>query len=160
MALYDRAGRPAQFSRTNGRFDSSYDNDSPPLGNLLKSFGQDAATLVKQEIALAKLELQESVRTYAANGAKLGIAAGVGLLGALALAAFVIIGLGDLINNYWLSALIVAVALLGIAGLLASRALAQIKGTSLAPRETAATLQEDTRWAKTEAQAFKQQLKA
>ena len=64
-----------------------------PIGDLLKRIGQDAGTLVKQEITLAKLELRESVKGLAKDAGKLGAAAGLGLLGAHALVAFVIIGL-------------------------------------------------------------------
>lgn len=135
-------------------------NDEAPLSELLKRFGQDGAALVKQEIALAKLEMRESVKGYMADAAKIGAAAGVGLLGSLALLAFMIIGLGDLLENYWLSALIVAVALLAIAGILFKGATAHMKNNSLAPRQTVETIKEDQRWAQNEVQDFKRKLKA
>ena len=131
-----------------------------PLGELLRRFGQDAGTLMKQEITLAKLELRESVKGLAQDAGKLGAAAGLALFGGFALLAFVIIGLGDLINNYWLSALVVAVLLLGTAAVLAKGALAHMKSNSLAPQETVQTLKEDQRWAKREVQDFKQSLKS
>jgi uncharacterized membrane protein YqjE len=131
-----------------------------PLGELLKRFGQDAGTLVKQEITLAKLELRESAKSLGKDAAKIGAAAGLGLFGALAFLAFVIAGLGDLIDNYWLSALIVAVLLLGAAAVMAKGALAHMKKNSLAPQETVQTLKEDQRWAKREVQDFKQSLKS
>ena len=131
-----------------------------PLGELLRRFGQDAGTLIKQEITLAKLELRESVKGLAQDAGKLGAAAGLALFGGFALLAFVIIGLGDLIDNYWLSALIVAVLLLGAAAVLAKGALAHMKSNSLAPQETVQTLKEDQRWAKREVQDFKQSLKS
>jgi uncharacterized membrane protein YqjE len=131
-----------------------------PLGDVLKRFGQDASTLVKQEITLAKLELRESVKGLAKDAGKLGTAAGLGLFGGIALLAFVIIGLGDLINNYWLSSLIVAVLLLGAAALMARGALEHMKRNRIAPQETVQTLKEDQRWAKREVQEFKQSMKA
>jgi uncharacterized membrane protein YqjE len=131
-----------------------------PIGELLKRFGQDAGTLVKQEITLAKLELRESVKSLAKDAGKIGVAAGLGLFGGFAFLAFVIVGLGDLINNYWLSSLIVAVLLLGTAAMMARGALANMKRNSLAPEETVQTLKEDQRWAKREVQDFKQSLKS
>jgi uncharacterized membrane protein YqjE len=131
-----------------------------PIGELLKRFGQDAGTLVKQEITLAKLELRESAKSLGKDAGKIGAAAGLGLFGAFAFLAFVIVGLGDLINNYWLSALIVAVLLLGAAAVMAKGALAHMKKNSLAPQETVQTLKEDQRWAKREVQDFKQSLKS
>ncbi len=131
-----------------------------PIGDLLKQFGQDAGTLVKQEIALAKLELRESIQEFTNDAGKLGAAAGLALFGAMALLAFLIIGLGALIDNYWLSALIIAVVLLGAAAIMGKGALNHMKRTSLAPRETVQTLRDDQRWVKREVQDFKQSMKA
>ena len=131
-----------------------------PIGDLLKQFGQDAGTLVKQEITLAKLELRESVQEFTRDAGKLGAAAGLALFGAMALLAFLIVGLGALIDNYWLSALIVAVVLLGTAAILGKGALNHMKRTSFAPQETVQTLRDDQRWAKREVQDFKQSMKA
>ena len=147
--------RDVRFSNGNGRYDVE-----EPVSVLLKRFSQDASTLVRQEITLAKLELRESVKGLAKDAGKLGAAAGLGLFGGFALLAFVIIGLGDLINNYWLSALVVAVLLLGAAAMMAKAAMNHMKENKLTPEETVQTLREDQRWAKREAQDFKQAMKA
>jgi len=150
--------------RTTTRFDVNGDGGrgtyEEPIGELLKRLGQDAGTLVKQEITLAKLELRDSVKSLAKDAGTLGAAAGLALLGALALLAFLIVGLGALLDNYWLSALLVAVLLLGAAAIMARGALGHIKRNSLAPRETVQTLQDDQRWAKREVQELKQSMKA
>jgi uncharacterized membrane protein YqjE len=149
---------------TTRRFDVAVDGDGngaeAPVGDLLKRLGQDTSTLVKQEITLAKLEMRESVKGLAKDAGKLGAAAGLGLFGGFAFLAFVIVALGDLINNYWLSALIVAVLLLGAAAVLARGAMNHMKKNSLAPQETVQTLKEDQRWAQREAQQFKQAMKS
>jgi len=160
MAMQEREVRSPQLNRTDGRFDSNYTEDEVPLGDLLRRFGQDASTLIKQEIALAKVELRESVKGYVRDVSRLGIALGAAWFGAMALVAFLVIGLGDLINNYWVSALIVAVVFLGIAAALAKGALAHMKRNSLAPEETVETIKEDQHWAKQEAREFKQRIKA
>ena len=156
--------REREVQIRNTRYHVSPDGEGPsdeaPLGELLRRFGQDAGTLVKQEITLAKLELRESAKGLAKDAGKLGTAAGLGLFGGFALLAFVIVGLGDLINNYWLSSLIVAVLLLGAAAILAKSALAHMKRNSLAPQETVHTLQEDKRWAQRELQDFKRSMKS
>ena len=135
------------------------DNDQP-LSELLKRFGQDGAALVRQEIALAKLEVRDSVKGYVADIGRIGAGAGVLLFGAFALLAFAIIGLGSLIHNYWLSALIVGVVLFIIGGTMVKGAIAHMKRNSLAPKQTVQTLKEDQRWAQNEVQDFKQKLKA
>ncbi len=149
--------------RTTSRVDVSVNGagtSEAPVGELFKRFSQDAGTLVKQEIALAKMELRETMKSLAKDAGKLGAAAGLGLFGGFALLAFVIIGLGDLINNYWLSAFIVAVLLLSAAAVLANGALKHMKQNPLTPEETRQTLIEDQRWAKREVQEFKQSMKA
>jgi uncharacterized membrane protein YqjE len=159
MAVNERNTRSPQFNRTDG-FKAPEDEAEAPLGDLLRRFAQDAGALVRQEIALAKLELRENLKAYAQDAAKVGIAAAVGLLGALALTAFVIVGLGDLIDNYWLSALIVAVVLLGVAAIMVRGTLVHMRRHSIAPEETVATLKEDQQWARHEARDFKRKLKA
>ena len=149
-----------RFDGRDVRVEANGNGSEAPLGELIRRFGQDAGTLIKQEITLAKLELRESIKGLAKDAGKLGAAAGLALFGAFAFLAFVVIGLGDLINNYWLSALIVAVLLLGTAAVLAKGALASMKENKLAPEETVQTLKEDQRWAKREVQDFKQSLKA
>lgn len=144
-----------RFSSGNGRFEAE-----EPIGVLFKRIGQDASMLVRQEVTLAKLELRESVKGLAKDAGKLGTAAGLALFGGLALLAFVIIGLGDLIDNYWLSALIVAVLLLGAAAIMARGALDHMKKNQIKPEETVATLKEDQRWARREVQDFKQSMRA
>jgi uncharacterized membrane protein YqjE len=157
MAIRERDVRTT--SRVDVRVNGAGTSEAP-VGELFKRFSQDAGTLVKQEIALAKMELRETMKSLAKDAGKLGAAAGLGLFGGFALLAFVIIGLGDLINNYWLSAFIVAVLLLSAAAVLANGALKHMKQNPLTPEETRQTLIEDQRWAKREVQEFKQSMKA
>src|SRR3712207_5528749 len=82
----------------------------PSLGELFKRLSGDTAELMRHEVALAKVEMREAAATLARDAAKVGVAVGLALAGVLALAAFTIVGLGDLFNNYWLAALIVGVA--------------------------------------------------
>lgn len=130
------------------------------VGDLFRQLTTDSSHLIRQEINLAKIELKETGARLGRAGTKLGIAIGVAIPGLLALAAFLVIGLGDLMNeNYWLSALIVGIAFIGIAATLAKRATATLREGIGFP-ETVGTLREDTQWAKEEAQAFKRQFTA
>lgn len=75
---------------------------------------EDVSTLVHDEIALAKAEIQQSVKS-AAVGAGMFSAAGVlALYGGGALVAAAIAGLATVVP-IWVSALIIAVALFAIA---------------------------------------------
>lgn len=130
----------------------------PSVGELFGQLSSDAGRLVRQEVALAKAELRETGATLARDGTKIGIAVGLGLLGGMAATAFLIVALGDLLDNYWLSALIVTVLLLGVATFLAKRAVDDIRRRGVKPEQTLATLREDVDWAKQEAQVVKRGL--
>lgn len=130
----------------------------PSLGELLRRLTTDTSELVRKEITLAKTELREAGTTAARDGTKIGIAAGLGLAGALSLTAFLVIGLGAALDNYWLSALIVGLALLGIGAVLVRSAVADIKRRGLTPQQTLGSLREDAAWAKQEAREVKREL--
>jgi hypothetical protein len=83
---------------------------------------------------------------------------GLALAGALALTAFLVILLGDLLDNYWMGALLVGVVLLAIGGILARNAVADVKRRGLKPEQTIGSLREDARWAKQEAREVKREL--
>ena len=92
--------------------------DRPGVGELLSTLSQQTSSLVKQEIALAKTELSAKAKHGAAGA---GLLAGAALLGFFAFAALVataILGLAHVVDA-WLAALIVAVLLLVLAGVLA-----------------------------------------
>lgn len=130
------------------------------VGELFKRLSADSTHLMRQEINLAKAELKESSARLGSAASRLGMAVGIAIPGLLALTAFLVIGLGDLIDNYWASALIVAVVLLVVAGVVAKRAIATLKEGSIGIPETAGTLREDAQWARQEVQAFKREFTA
>jgi uncharacterized membrane protein YqjE len=142
---------------SNGRFHEEVQSAS--IGELFKRLTSDSSHLVQQEIQLAKAELQESASTAASAAAKIGIAAGLALPGIMALTAALVIGLGIIINSYWLSALIVGVVILAVAGFMVKRAMGAFK-SGLKPKETVRTVRDDIDWAKRETGRVKQELSA
>lgn len=132
----------------------------PSIGELFSQLASDATRLVQQEVALAKAEFRETGNTLVRDGAKIGIAAALGLLGGIAATLFLIIAIGALLNNYWLSALLVSLVLLGIAAFLGRNALNDIKQRGVKPDQTIQTLREDADWAKREAKELKRDLTA
>ena len=129
----------------------------PSLGELFRRLTTDTGELVRQEISLARAEVRQVGDTLARDGTKLGIAAGLALCGALAVTAFLVIALGDLLNNYWLGALIVGVVLLAVGSVLAKNAIADVKRRAV-PEQTLGSLREDAAWAKQEAREVKREL--
>jgi uncharacterized membrane protein YqjE len=132
--------------------------DEPSLGELFKRLTADTSELIRQEMALAKVEMREIGATAARDATKIGVAVGFALAGVLALAAFAVVGLGDLFNNYWLAALIVGALLMAVGGYLARNAVTDIKRRGLKPQETMQTLREDASWAKQEGRELKREI--
>lgn len=134
--------------------------DDASIGELFKRVTADASLLMRQEIALAKAEVKESGVHLKQMIRALAIAVALAVPGALALTAFLVIALGDAIDSYWASALIIGALLLGGAGILARRGLARVADGKVALDRTAASLGEDARWGKEELRAFKRELTA
>jgi len=128
------------------------------LGDLFKRLSTDAAELLRQEADLAKFEIRETGATLARDAAKLSVAFAMGLAGVLSFAAFLVVALGDALDNYWLGALLVAVAFLAASGILVKNALDDIKKRGLKPQATISTLKKDVDWVKSEAKELKREL--
>jgi uncharacterized membrane protein YqjE len=151
--------RDIRVDRGNGRvYTGPPPASEPSLGELFGRLSSDAGRLVHSEVALAKAELRDAASRVARDGAKIGMAVGLAHVGLLSATAFLIIGLGTLLNNYWASALIVTIVLLGSAAFLGKSAVNDLKDHGVKPQETLDTLREDADWAKREAQALKRDL--
>lgn len=88
------------------------------VGELLQRASQQTAELVRQEIRLAQVELQEKGQRVVIGAGLLGGAALVALYGLGALVAAVIMLIGTELEP-WLAALIVALVFLATAAILA-----------------------------------------
>ena len=98
-----------RFNRTDG--DHS-------VGELVQQLSQQTSTLIRQEMRLATVELQEKGKHAGRGAGMFGGAGLVALYGVGALIAAAIIGLGTLLE-LWIAAVIVGVVLLAVAGILA-----------------------------------------
>ncbi len=127
----------------------------PSLGELFKQLAQDSATLVKQEVALAKVEMRENLRSATKDAAMIAVGGGLLLVGILVLTAFLVAALGDLLDNYWLGALIVGLVYVGIGGVLAKKYMGNLKKDDMGPDQTIESLKEDKRWLQSEIQQAK-----
>lgn len=130
----------------------------PSLGELFKQLANESTTLIKQEMALAKLEMRQNMSTVAKDAALLAVGAGVLLVGALVLTAFLVVLLGDMLDNYWLGALIVGVLYAVIGGLMVVQGKNKLKNDDMRPEATLQTLREDKQWAQAEIQQVKREL--
>ena len=96
------------------------------VGELVQRLSQQTATLVRQEMRLATVELQEKGKRAGMGAGMFGGAGVVALYGVGALIAAAIIGLATLVEP-WLAAVIVGVVLLAVAGILALSGKKQVK---------------------------------
>src|SRR5947209_5330564 len=111
-------------------------NQDRSLGELFSELTRETTTLVRREVDLAKTEMSHKL---AEVGRDIGFlaAGGAGLYGGLlALLAALMIGLGQAGVTWWLSGLIVRVAVLALGGFLVWSGLNNLKHTTVAPQET------------------------
>lgn len=130
----------------------------PPLGDLFRQLAQDSATLVREEVALAKVEMRQNLKSAARDAAMVAVGGGIALVGALVLIAFLVMLVGDLLDEYWLGALIVGALFVIVGGIMAKKSLNQLQDDSMAPEQTIQTLKEDKQWAQREIQQVKRDL--
>jgi uncharacterized membrane protein YqjE len=118
-----------------------------PIGELVKELSQQTSTLVRKEIELARVELQEKGRVAGKGAGLLSGAATAALLALGALTA-ALIALLDKTMATWVAALIV-MALWAIVALALSKAgqTSLQRATPPAP-QTVETMKEDIQWAK------------
>ena len=132
--------------------------EEPSLGELFRQLADDSSSLIKQEINLAKTELKETVSQAVRDAVWIPVWGAVALVGSLVLVTFLVLLIGDLLNNYWLAALIVGVVFTGLGGLMAMSSLNRLKSLNMKPETTIRTLEQDKRWAKEEAEDFKRHI--
>jgi Putative Actinobacterial Holin-X, holin superfamily III len=125
-----------------------------PLGELLKQLSQQTATLVRQELDLAKAELTDRAKKAGAGAGLVGAAGVVGLACLGAFTAFVILLL-DLALPAWAAALIVSAVYGVIAAVLGLRGRDKVKQASPPAPVTVETVKEDVQWAKTQTRSAK-----
>ena len=119
-----------------------------PLGELFAELSRETSTLVRQEMALAKTEMSQKAAQVGKNVGFLAIGGAIAYAGFLALIAALIIGLGQLGLPWWLSALLVGLAVAGLGAFLVMKGLKALRQADLSPRQTIETLKEDKEWAK------------
>jgi hypothetical protein len=120
-----------------------------PLGELLRMLSQETTQLVRQELELAKAEVQQKGKQAGLGAGFLG-GAGVAALLALGALTACLILLLDLAMPAWLAALIVAAAWGIVAAVLGLRGREKVtQAVPPVPEQTVETVKEDVRWAKT-----------
>lgn len=137
------------MSATGPGFETGDDLRERPLGELLRMLSQETTTLVKQELELAKAEVQQKGKQAGVGAGFLGGAGVAALLALGALTACIILALANVMPD-WLAALIVAALWGAVAAFLGLRGRDKVKDAAPpVPEQTAETIKEDVEWAKT-----------
>ena len=117
------------------------------LGGLIRGILMDLRTLIREEIALARVEIRDQATRARAAAMSFGIAAGALVFGGTFLLVALAIGIADLLNwPAWAGFLIVAIvlALIGVVTLTSGRK--QLRTVHAVPEETVTTLKENSEW--------------
>jgi uncharacterized membrane protein YqjE len=123
--------------------------DQRSVGELFGQLSQDLALLVRQEAELARTEVQAKMSRLTTDLVSLATGGIVALIGALALAAAVVLLLVDPIGLApWLAALLVGVVLGAIGYVMLQKGLRDLKGIDPTPRRTVESLKEDIQLAR------------
>lgn len=147
---------PSPASRRDGR----------SVPELLRELSSEGADLVRQEIALAKTELNEKMAVFQRNLVSIAMGGGLMLAALLTGLFFVNRGLTALLAQVmgveiavWLSPLILTVVLAAVGWGMIQKGKNALADEGLTPHKTKTTLKEDKRWAQAKAREVKEDFK-
>lgn len=117
------------------------------LGSLVRGILTDVRQLLREEVALARVELREQAGRAKAAAASLGAAAAALAIGGIFLLVAVAVAIADLMNwPVWTGFLIVAL-LLSVGGfVMFSSGRRRLRTVHAVPEETVSTLKENSEW--------------
>lgn len=109
------------------------------ITELLGQLASNSAALMRDELALAKQEMNEKLSAFQSGLVVVAIGAGMALVALSTLCAAAVIALAAYVGA-WQSALAIGALLALFGGLTASEGLQRLKRTSLKPEQTIQTL--------------------
>ena len=117
------------------------------IGGLLRGILTDVKMLIREEIALARVELREQAGRARAAAISFGMAAAALVFGGTFLLIAIATAIADLLDwPVWAGFLVVAV-LLGLAGfVMLASGRKQLQQVHAVPQETMSTLKENSEW--------------
>ncbi len=117
------------------------------IGGLVRGILMDLRTLVREEIALARVEISEQVGRARGAAVSFGIAAAALAFGGTFLLIAVALAIADLMNwPAWTGFLIVAVLLSVVGWISLASGRKQLQTVHTVPEETVSTLKENSEW--------------
>jgi hypothetical protein len=129
---------------------SSEELRSQSVGELLRQLSEQTATLVRQELDLAKAEMQQKGKRAGVGLGLIGGGGVVALAAVGALTATLIMLLAEWMDG-WVAGLIVTVAYAALAALLALQGKEKVsEAAPPIPKQAVETVKEDVQWAKSQ----------
>ena len=117
------------------------------IGGLIKGILKDVRSLIEEEFALARLEIQEQTTRARTAAVSLGLAAVALLFGGAFLLVAAAMGIADALNwPAWTGFLIIALlmSLIGVVSFLSGRR--KLSAVQMKPERTISTLKENAEW--------------
>jgi len=118
-----------------------------PLGELFSDLVNETTTLVRNEVALARVEFTQKATKVGRNVGSLVVGGAIGYAALLAFCAAAILLL-DRWMPAWLAAVVVGVIVAVISWVLIGKAIATLRNMDLTPHETVESVKEDAQWIK------------
>jgi uncharacterized membrane protein YqjE len=134
---------PWQTQSKDGEGVSTQELSDRSVGDLVQRLSEQTATLVREELRLGQVELQEKGKRAGIGAGMFGGAGLVALYGAGALVAAAILLIATAVDP-WIAAVIVGLALLAVGGLLALMGKKQVdRATPPKPERAIESIQKD-----------------
>ena len=118
------------------------------VGELLRDLASDAATLIRQELALARTEAHDKLQQTITAAVELVVGSLLAFAALIVLLDALVYGLTEAGLERWLAALIVGGVVAGIGFLLVRKGQNDLSATRLAPERTAASIRKDVNMVK------------
>jgi hypothetical protein len=130
-------------------YDPRTGGDDRTLGELFAELSRETSVLIRKEVELAKTEVTRKARTAGMHAGMVAAGGALAHAGLLVLLAGIVLGLAQLGIPAWLSALIVAIAVVAMGYAVAMKGISALRSMNFAPTQTLESiesLKEDTRW--------------
>jgi uncharacterized membrane protein YqgA involved in biofilm formation len=128
--------------------DNLHTDTSPSMASLVSGIINDAQQLIRQEVTLAKREIQEELNKAKIAAISFGIGIMVSALGGLMICVMIALLIGQALNNnYWAGFGIFGGFLICVGGALFFMAKTKVQAMSMMP-QTVETMKENVQWIK------------
>jgi hypothetical protein len=122
-------------------------NRSESIGELLRGILADLSTLLREEMALARLEISQQLAQAKTAGISFGLAGAAILMGLMLLLVALALGAADLFEwPAWGGFLAVAVVMLVVGGIAFLAGRSQMSKFQAVPPHTMSTIKENAEW--------------